>query len=204
MMLQNISSGRTSRPGNFGELGTLELLAEGRGAVGGAAQQHALPRAPLHLSQDAELQRACLQNAEEPLPEQFEQLGLDETAQGTTTGFLKHFLQHDVHEAIQQDSRLKIMQESAEVFNQNTEACFQGLSVRLPTLLACWAHCEGCGKGAACLQPLLDSPYPCLKCTLSSRLAGKWQHCHTSSGMLPVAVEHWGKTPCHCSVVSPV
>ena len=52
------------------------------------------------------------------------------------------FLQHDVHAAIQQDSRLKIMHGSAEVFNQDTEACFQKLSVRLPTLLACGASCK--------------------------------------------------------------
>ena len=69
------------------------------------------------------------------------QLGLIEAPEGSalkiTTRFLNQFVLHDVHKAIQQDSRLKIMHESAEVFNPDTEACFQKLSVRPPNLLAC-------------------------------------------------------------------
>ena len=119
------------------------------------------------------MQAACLQNAEERPPEQFEQLGLDEAPEGnaltTTTRFLKQFLQHNVHAVIQQDSRLKVMHESAEVFNQDTEACFQKLSVRLPTLHACWATCEGWvarsspGAGGACFWPLLGQPIALLQ-----------------------------------------
>ena len=121
-----------------------ELLAEGRGAL---LDSMLPPLHHFHLSQDPQLQGACLQNAEEQQPpEQFEHLGLKEAPQGNaltiTTRFLKRSLQHDVHAAVQQDSRLKIMHESAELFNQDTERCFQKLSVRLPALLACWAICR--------------------------------------------------------------
>ena len=145
-----------------------------------------------HLLQDAELQSACLQIAEVRLPEQFKHLGLTEALEGnaltTTTRLLKRFLQHDVHAAVQQDSRLKLMHESAEVFNQDTERCFEKLSVRLPVLLSCWAICKvwvvrsSLGAIVACYLPLLHDPYPCFEKVL--QLDSCWQGCKSIATFL--------------------
>ena len=178
-------------------------LQEGRGAL----LDSMLP--PLHLLICLEtLQGACLQNAEEQQPpEQFEHLGLREAPQGnaltTTTRFLKRSLQHDVHAAVQQDSRLRIMHESAELFNQDTERCFQKLSVRLPALLACWAICQVWVVRSGMLAAPAGRPISPLRDVgqVDGRLA-KFQRCPIPQTCFCLC-KSLGKTDCHISVMAP-